>query len=921
MDYNRGFVRAFFIVVVAIIAIFTLGASFYTDFLWFVALGYKMVFTKLVLYRLTVGGATGLFIAAFIFINLLLAKGRRRIVPGSNIIDLQPGIERFFDNRIITWVMLALSAALGGIIGTNLSRFWILLAQFLNRSSFGVVDPVFNNDIGFYIFTLPMVELLYQVLVASIVIGALAAGVIYVITMAIGFSESGLVVQPRARAHMSVLLGLFLVTKAIGYRINLWKLLYSSRGVAFGASFTDVNAQALALNVLAVVAIVGAVALFANAWLRRMSFILWIPVALLVLSLALGSAYPALMQQFVVEPNEFDKEAPFIDHNISFTRLAYGLDEIQIREFAAEGNLSMELIQQNQPTIANIRLWDIRPLLDTYEQLQALRLYYRFVDVDVDRYQVGGTIRQVALSLRELNTGRLPSQTWVNNHLHYTHGYGAVVSPVTEVASEGRPILWVKNLPPVAGEELLEVGGEEDLALVRPEVYYGETTDQYVIVKTLTQEYDFPVGDVNAYTTYDGDGGVPLSSSLHKAAFAWRLGAYQMLFSTDITPESRVMLYRNVLDRTRKLAPFLRYDDNPYPVISEGRIFWIVDAYTVSSRYPYSQPHRAIGANYIRNSVKVVIDAFNGSVDFYIVDDADPVIQTYDKAFPGLFQDISAMPSGVRAHIRYPETLFKIQSDMFSVYHMQNARVFYQQEDLWQVAREIAFAASQQEVQPYYVVMSLPGLSEEAEYVLMLPFTPTNKNNMVAWMSARNDGEHYGELHVFTFPKQKQVDGPLQIESRIDQDSEIAKDLTLWSQRGSEVFRGNLLVIPIADSILYVEPIYLQAEQNKFPELKKVVVAFEDRLVMTDTLEEALTQLFGEGIVDQRPGDVDGAVTGTLAELISRANNLYETSLEALKAGNWPLYGETVEELGQVLDELERNTTQEDDIVNEGPGQ
>jgi hypothetical protein len=578
-----------------------------------------------------------------------------------------------------------------------------------------------------------------------------------------------------------------------------------------------------------------------------------------------------------------------------------------------KNELSLEALQDNAATLRNVRLWDYRPLLQTYAQIQEIRLYYDFVDVDIDRYQFDGDYRQVTLAARELAPEQLRNRTWVNEHLEFTHGYGLVMSPVNEVTPEGLPVLYVRDLPPEVSV---------NLRIDRPEIYYGEKGGRYVFVKTRVQEFDYPKGDTNVRTTYQGKGGVSVGSVLNRLAFALRFGDSQIFFADALTSESRILFYRNIHERVRRVAPFLAYDRDPYLVVADGRLVWLQDAYTLTDRYPYSQPvddrfavHADRTGNYIRNSVKVAIDAYDGTLTFYIADPTDPLIQTYASIFPQLFQPMDQMPQSLRAHIRYPEDLFRIQAQIYATYHMKDPNVFYNKEDVWAIPSEV-YQGDQLPMEPYYVIMRLAG-EEREEFVLILPFTPATKNNLIAWMAARCDGEHYGELVVYNFPKQELVYGPLQIEARIDQDPTISAQLSLWSQRGSRVIRGNLLVIPLGDSLVYFEPLYLQAEASQLPELKRVIVAFGEKVAMEESLEEALQVVFGgtraiaRGEETPAMGESEASgISPALADLIRAAREHYDAAQEALRQGDWATYGQELKALKEVLDEMARLTGQ-----------
>jgi uncharacterized membrane protein (UPF0182 family) len=606
-------------------------------------------------------------------------------------------------------------------------------------------------------------------------------------------------IAPKVKNHLIFLGGIIVLLLAWGYHLKVYGVLYSTQGPAFGASYTDVHIKVLAYKVLIIVSLGFALVLFVNAFKFRAKSIwlsggIWIGAVLV-----LATLLPMLVQKFVVNPNELAKESPYIAYNIDYTRKAYNLNRIKEVDFEVSDKLSLEDIKKHDVTIQNIRIWDERPLLQTYRQIQTIRLYYDFNNVDVDRYLINNQYRQVMLATRELVVNQLPPQanTWVNRHLIYTHGYGLASSPVNEVTSEGLPRLFVKDVPP---------SFEPDLKIERPEIYYGEKTDEYVLVKTKTEEFDYPKGDKNVYTIYQGKGGVPIRSFFRRLLFAIEFFDPQILFTTYLSPESRIMYNRRIGRRAGLIAPFLDYDGDPYVVVSGGKLYWIQDAYTTSDMYPYSRrsygPFKNRGLNYIRNSVKVTIDAYNGDVTFYVIDEEDPIVKTYSGIFPDLFKPFSEMPADLKKHIRYPKDLFEIQVGTYTKYHMEDVQVFYNQEDLWQTPDEL-YADSRQVMEPYYIIIKLPGEKKE-EFFLMSPFTPSKKDNMIGWLAARCDPPDYGNLLVYKLPKDKLVYGPMQIEARVDQQTEISRELSLWSQRGSRVIRGNLLAIPIGDTFIYV---------------------------------------------------------------------------------------------------------------------
>ncbi|HZV47939.1 MAG TPA: UPF0182 family protein, partial [Thermodesulfovibrionales bacterium] len=598
--------------------------------------------------------------------------------------------------------------------------------------------------------------------------------------------------------------------------------------------------------------------------------------------------YPYVLQKFKVAPNELALESPFIEQNIKFTRLGYNLDKIEVRPFDVDYNLSGKDIEKNDATIKNIRLWDHSPLLRTYSQLQQIRTYYKFADVDNDRYAINGEYMQVMLAPRELSYNDLPSKNWINERLIFTHGNGITLGPVSRISREGLPEFIIKDIPPVS---------EVDLKVTRPEIYYGELSNNYVIVKTKVPEFSYPTSEGNVYTTYEGSGGVRLGSLFKRALFSVKFKTEKILLSSDISGESKILYYRNILDRVRTVAPFLLFDQDPYMIVTkEGRLVWIVDAYTVSSRMPYSKPtERRI--NYIRNSVKVVIDAYNGSLGFYVSDPSDILIKVYSKIFPDIFKSLQEMPDELRQHIRYPHRLLQIQASMFAAYHMTDPKVFYNKENLWEVP-----AFGEVLMEPYYTIMKLPGEKKE-EYILLLPYTPAKRDNLAAWFAARCDEPNYGELLIYTFPRDRLIFGPKQVDARINQDSYISQQLTLWDQRGSDVIRGSLLVIPIERSLLYVQPLYLAASDKVgLPELRRVIVAYENDVVMEENLELALQRLFGakKAIVGKADGTAED-IKSTSAELAKEAMRVFERAIELQRQGNWAGYGEEIKKLEQLL--------------------
>jgi uncharacterized membrane protein (UPF0182 family) len=851
--------------------------GFYVDWLWFREVQFTSVFVTVLQAEILVGMVTGAVFFLILYGNVMVA---RRLAPRDVLVAVDdagglpsPEILDPYVRRL-AFPLSVMIALLAGWLGT--SR-WELVLKALHPTPFGVRDPLFDQDVAFYVFRLPLWSSLYGWLMGSLAVSALAVTVVYFCTRGIQLSASGVSISRRARGHLLVLAALLLLLKAAGYRLAMFDLLFSQRGVVFGAGYADVHAQLPILKLLMIVT--GLVALLCVVTIRLPSWrpLLWSIAALVGVAILGGVAYPGLIQRYRVSPNEIDKEKPYIDFNIRYTRSAYGLDNIEEREFPAEETLTLADLRKNEATIENVRLWDTRPLLATYSQLQEIRTYYKFTDIDVDRYRINGEYRQVTLSPRELSSRDLPSRIWINERLTYTHGYGAVVGPVNRVTREGLPEFWIKDIPPASSA---------DLRISRPELYFSELATDYVFVKTRAKEFDYPAGDRNVYTAYQGHGGIPLGSFGRKALFAANLGDIKLLMSNDLTPESRVLLYRNIRERVQRIAPFFLYDDDPYMVISAaGRIVWLLDGYTVSDRFPYSTATRGLG-NYVRNAVKVTVDAYDGTVNFYVADPADPLIRTTARIFPGLLKPLEAMPADLRAHIRYPEGLFRVQAAMYAVYHMRDTQVFYNKEDLWSLPVR-AVDRREQAMEPYYLILRLPGEPRE-EFVLLIPFNPSKKDNLSAWLAARSDPPHYGKLVVYNFPKQKLIYGPRQIEARIDQDSFISQQLSLWNQRGSQVIRGNLLVIPIERSLIYVEPLYIAAEKGQLPELKRVIVGFGDRIAMEETLDGALARVFGgpaspagAEVAPSRPGEV--GAEGSTKSLLDAAASALTRATEELR--------------------------------------
>jgi len=882
---QQRLILSFTVIFVIAFVLLVLGSSFYVDLLWYSELGYRSFFWRTVLGRWGVTLLSLFLFGGFIGVNLWVS-----------LKDVWVPViySRWLEPRGLVAIAALAGGFFGLLAGLSLGREWILFWRFFFPEPFGRVDPVLGKDISFYVFRLPVYSLLQQSFSVAVTLSFLATAGIYAASGRITASGRWLNIHPQAQNHFLFLLALFFLSKTWGYLNRSYAILFSSRSeVFFGPGYTDLHAVLPVLRVLAVMSFLLFLLCLVSMRHFRWKILGGGVLALVAVSLLGGTIYPSLVQQFTVRPNEIARETPYIRENIRFTTEAYGLDRVRTRDFPVDFDLQLADVRRNLGTIQNIRLWDWRIFLSSLQQLQAIRQYYTFHDADVDRYQIGSRYVQVLLAARELDYGSLPEKTWVNQHLKYTHGYGLAVAPAAEVGAEGQPLLWVKDIPPSA-----EVEG---FRILRPEIYFGEKTDRYVVVGTSEPEFDYPKGDENQYTTYRGRGGIPLNP-FARLAFALRTGDYNLLFSRAITPQSRILYLRGVKERVERLAPFLLYDPDPYLVLSEGRLYWMMDAYTVTSAYPYSEPtilQTGESFNYIRNSVKVVVDAYHGDTKFYVFDPQDPLIRSYQRAFPDLFRPREEMSPDLARHIRYPELLFRVQVEKYNKYHMTDPVVFYNKEDLWVRPRETV-GDSVVTMDPYYVIMQLPEESRP-EFLILVPVTPANRPNMIAWIAGRSDEPHYGELIVYRFPKQTLVYGPEQVEARINQNTQISEKITLWNQQGSRVRRGNLLVIPIENSILYVEPLYLESTATRFPELRRVIVAYGNQVAMGETLGDALVQVFGEQAPEaQRPPRE--TASGGWAEAL----RIYRDALARLREGDLAGFGNLLQRLGTYLEQAAR---------------
>lgn len=913
--------------VLTIVALFVLiilsiqALGLYTDWVWFSSVDFGGVFTKTLTMQIVSGIIFSVIIFLILFINLTFARKLLSKKPNIYVFDetdeflnkpysIVDYIADFVKSKYAGLIILAGSLGIGIMGGFGASANWMDFAKFINSTSFDIADPLFGNDVGYYIFRLPFLSQLYSTIFGvTLLTIAIIAIVYYFVGFLQKFKEDPAAQKTfnSAISHLSLLGAFTLLVKAFGYKLDIDQLMYSPRGVAFGASYTDVYAARPIFFISLGIAVVGGLLFLANVKLRRTRILIFVPITLIVVSTVVSTIYPMIIQQFVVTPNELESESEFIKYNIDFTREAYGLSNIREERYPTSELLTYKDIEENADTINNIRLHDVRPALETYNQIEAIRPYYDFLDVDVDRYIIDGKLTQVMISARELIPEKLDSsaQTWINLHLKYTHGQGVIMSPVNAISSQGLPEFIINQIPPSSSMSQFKID--------KPQLYFGEHKNlDYIITNTDTAEIDYTSPDGPVEYFYTGKDGVKLNF-LNKALYSIRNGTLKLFLNKDINSESKILIKRNVIERAQAIAPFLLYDKDPYIVVENNKQYWIVDAYTYSGNYPYAEPYQR-GLNYMRNSVKVVIDAYHGTTDFYLFDESDPMVLTYQKIFPNLFSPMEEMPDYLLRHMRYPETLYTIQSEMLLHYHMTDVGNFFYKDDAWSIAEEVFSQAGQLQVEPRYILMKLPG-EEEVEFVLILPFTPLERNNMIAWLAARMDGDNYGELVLYQFSRQEFINGPLNIENRIDQDTDISSELSLWSQQGSRVIRGNLMVIPVADAILFVEPIYLQASSEGLPEIRRIIVAHDDDIVMERTFELALAALFGEKVEEETPiGEL-----ASILELTEKAQSLYEEMDQAMRNGEWAKYGEIQKELQTVIEKLVRKAEDSVSIIDTLP--
>ena len=910
-------------VVIAALLVLRLVALYYVDWLWFGEVGLRTVFWKHVTYGLVLGPSFGLGFFAIVYGNVELA---RRLAPRYRAFEGIDVVEYVHEeaSRRIRQLALAATAFVALLIGLGAARAWLVFARVFDSVPFGIRDPVFHHDLSFYIFTLPAWQYVYNFLYASLIVALVGASLVHLILGGVQLraapsasktADSSAIarlrrvqIQPKAVAQLSSLLGALFLLGGVGYLLKAWNLLFSTAGVVFGAGYTDLTVRLPVIRGLMVLALVlGALLIYNALRPRRLRWLaasvgLWVVCLVVFLGIV-----PAVWQALFVTPNQLARELPYLARNLTATRAAFNLDAITQTPYALSGDLSAQALAANAETVDNIRLWDPETLQRSYGQLQQLRPYYQFTTVSVDRYLVNGVYRQTMLAPRELNVAGLPSQaqTWVNQHITYTHGYGVAVSAVNQVASGGAPDFLVENVPVSAVAP--------SLVVTQPRIYYGLNGTNYVLVKTKDAEFDYPGPGGDVYTSYTGSGGIPAGSWLNRLALAVRFATIKFLTTTVITAQSRAILYDNIRARLEKAAPFLTFDANPYMVIADGRLYWIADGYTTSGRYPYSQP--LDGIDYMRNSVKVVIDAYDGTMRFYVFDQADPLIRTYERMFPGMFLPRSAMPSALQAHVRYPMDYFTTQAEVFATYHVTNPTLLYNKGNQWQIPTGVSVSGAGQ-MKPYYMIMRLPGQTRE-EFVLIVPFVPNARTNMIAWLGAESDAPNYGRAISFVFPSSQSVYGPAQVEAAVNQNPTISAQRTLWDQQGSRVIFGNLIVVPLEDSLLYIQPLYLESVTTQLPQVQRVVAFYrspsvtpdlptgqQQNVVMEPTLDGALAAIFGSPTPSAAAPPSSAHPSFVISRLIARASSQYRAAQAALRAGNLAGFAREIAALGATLAQL-----------------
>ena len=942
------------IAIVIILGLFLSLIGFITDFMWFRELGYVSVFFTKLFTQIKIGVPTFVVVTFLAYIYLKFLK-RGYFIKVSSDEPVNHG-----RLNLISW---GLAAAYGAITTFfTVTKLWFDFLQFINSTSFGKKDPLFDMDISFYAFKLDFIEEVNQIVLVLLIAFAVLTVIYYSILLTVRtpkiFEEKAQTVDEEeeqsqsqggagngfdnlngmfgkfteaftgkagggfkrpSRTHRSfdnqnlkmlvsiaekqlIIVGvLFFLMVGVNFFLKQYDLLFGSTGAVHGAGFTDVNITLWMYRIIMVLAVFAAVGFAVGISRRHIKPAVVAPIIMIIIGVA-GTGAALVVQNLVVTPDEINKESRYLERNIEYTQTAYGLNDVNKKEFAASNDLTGEDISNNDETISNIRINDYEPAKTFYNQTQSIKQYYSFNDVNVDRYNINGEYTQTFLSAREIDENSI-NDTWLNKHLKYTHGYGITLSRVDKITASGQPDMLIGGIPPVSDVD--------EIKITRPEIYYGELTNNYVLTNTSEEEFDYPDGNENKYTTYEGDAGIKLNP-LNRFMFAVKERSLKLLVSGNVKSSSKILINRNIKERVKQIMPYLEYDKSPYMVTVDGKLYWIIDAYTYTNRYPYSEPFSDTSdTNYIRNSVKVVIDAYNGTTDYYIVDDTDPIAQNFKKIYPDLFKDIKDMPEGIKAHIRYPSTLLNIQAQVYQRYHMNDVKVFYQNEDLWQISSEI-YGTEEQAMSPNYYIMKLPG-EDSAEFVNSIPFTPKDKKNLMGLFVARNDGGNYGELILYQMPKSQTVYGPMQIEAQIDQNTEISKEFSLWNSSGSKYSRGNMFVVPIEDSLLYIEPVYLEATNSSIPEVKRVIVVYGDNIAYEATLAEALNSMFGEGSAYEREdsGNTDTTSGGngdelSQTEIIKRAQDAFDNAQNAQKNGDWAKYGEYLNELDKYLNMLSK---------------
>ena len=958
------------LIVVVAASLFLTLVGFISDFMWFKEMGYVAVFFTQLVTQLKVGIPTFIIVTGLVMLYLHhLRKSYFAKIASSEATDMKKL------NRTTNWLAVAFGVVATVMSVTNL---WFEILKFANSTDFDITDPLFSFDISFYLFKLEFLSQLNEILIGVIVGFVILTIVYYIILMTVrtpdvfkeepvqgaetaedseerytgnanpfggnpfgdnpfggnnannakdpfskifesltGKKVNARPIKPKkqfddgnfrqlmniASGKITILGFIFFIMLAINFFLRQFDLLHAHTGVVYGAGFTDVNITLWMYRILCGLAILSAIMFIVQMGRKKYKSLLTVPVIMILVGLV-GTGAGMLIQNFVVSPDEINKESQYLERNIQYTQYAYQLDDVDIKAFAADNKLTASDINANVETINNIRINDFDPAQQFYNQTQSIRQYYTFHDVDVDRYMINGKYTQTFLSAREIDENKIDT-SWLNRHLKYTHGYGATLSRVDKVTSSGQPDVLIGNIPPESEVKEIEI--------TRPEIYFGELSNEYIVVNTDEKEFDYPDGQSNKYTMYEGKAGIKLNF-FNRVLFSIKEGSLKLLVSSNIDSDSKIIIYRNVIDRVRKIMPHLSYEADPYMVAVDGKLYWMMDAYTTSSYYPYSEPidGNTGSTNYIRNSVKVVVDAYNGDTNFYVVDEKDPIATTFQKIYPTLFKSFDEMPEGLKSHIRYPNYLFEIQASVYAKYHMEDVNVFYQREDMWDIASEI-YGMEKKQMTPNYYIAKLPG-EQKAEFFNSIPFTPKSKQNMTALMVARNDGENYGQLVLYQFPKSRTIYGPEQIEAQIDQNTEISKEFSLWSSAGTKYRRGIMFIIPINTSILYVEPVYLEATNSSIPEVKRIIVAYNDKIAYEETLADCLISLFGtkaqngvsgsETTTPSQSGGEDSAANMSARQLAELVQEYFTKAQNAQKNGDWAKYGEYLDKMEEYLNEL-----------------